>query len=147
MVVTPCARPSRPPRPCLLGAKVARIKTRGRRAARGFAMKIRGVPVRHVTEPTAPEQAFRFENGAVASTLVEFHERLADVPARTLDYHRTHFAPWVREVVRDEPLALRLESYGESGADAETLRDVLRDLVGARLRELAAGDAGPSSNR
>lgn len=103
-------------------------------------MKTRGLSIRHVTEPTSPEAAFRFETGATAASLAEFHARLAEVPAGTVAYHRSHFAPWVREVLRDEPLARRLEAYAESGAEPGTLRDILRDLVERRLRELASDD-------
>lgn len=109
-------------------------------------MKTRGVSVRHVTEPTPPELAFRFANGAVAASLAEFHARLGDLPADVVHHHREHYAAWVRDILRDEPLALRLEAYGSSGADAEALRDVLNDLVGKRLRDLQAQAASSSKS-
>lgn len=108
-------------------------------------MKIRGVPVRHVTDPAPAERVFRFANGATAASLREFHERLAEVSVETVGYHREHYAAWVRDVLGDEPLALRIETYAQTKPAPATLRDILRDLVGSRLDALLAAQADSSS--
>ncbi len=106
----------------------------------GARMKMQGVSLRHVTEPTSLEQAFRFHDGRTAHSLVEFHERLRESPAQLVDDHRDHFAMWVRGILLDVPLALRIESYAKMRPEPETLREILTDLVAGRIRDLKAAE-------
>lgn len=99
-------------------------------------MKMTPTATRHVSDPVSDEQAFRFQNGASARSLVEFRDAIAGSPAWVAWYHREHFVPWVRDVLGDEPLARRLEHYAEAGGEAELFRETLVDLAARRLDEL-----------
>lgn len=100
-------------------------------------MKIPSPPPQHVESPAPEALAFRFRTGEAARSLREFREALARVDAGTVAYHRAHFVPWLREVLRDDPLARRVESYAEEPRDAAVLREILLDLVDRRLAQLA----------
>lgn len=99
-------------------------------------MKIPTPPPRHVVDPTDEQHAFRFQSGETSRSLSDFHAHLASVPASVLWYHRSHFAPWLRHVLGDDPLARRVASFADEARDAEMLRELLRDLVAARLAQL-----------
>lgn len=101
-------------------------------------MKITPTAMRHVSDPVPDEQAFRFQNGAAARSLVEFRDALAASPTWLAWYHREHFVPWVRDVLGDAPLARRIEHYAETGGDPELFRETLRDLATRRIEELRA---------
>lgn len=84
------------------------------------------------------ERGFRFQHGALARSLPEFRDVLANAPAGVVSYHRGHFAAWVRDVLRDEPLARRLEHYATEAPDADVYRETVLELVARRCAELAA---------
>lgn len=106
-------------------------------------MKTAGLQVRHVSDPAPEEAAFRFSDGSRAASLEEFHARLQSAPADLVAHHRDHYEAWVRDIIRDEPLALRIGAYAEARPEPTTLRDILLDLVGRRLDDWRAA----SSNR
>lgn len=108
-----------------------------RRARSPEPMRTDGVPATHAFDPCAEEHAFRFATGARARSLDELARVLADVPLHAFDYHREHYWMWIRDVVRDEPLAERFRSYGASGMDGEELRRLFASLLERRLKELA----------
>lgn len=101
-------------------------------------MKVPSPPPRYVTEPAPEPLGFRFDTGATARSLAEFHERLREAPPQTVWYHRAHFVPWLREVVGDDPLARRVEAYAQDARDAQVLQEILADLVRARVEQLDA---------
>lgn len=107
-------------------------------------MKLPRSPPPHAFEPARDEQAFRFRSGASARSLAELEERLREAPPDVVAYHRQHFAPWLREVVGDEPLSRRFEALAEEGAAPDVLRDALCGLVRARLDELRRAGATPA---
>jgi len=98
-------------------------------------------------EPIPEAQGFRFQHGAVARSLEEFRAVVAQAPAEAVWYHREHFAPWLREVVRDLPLARRLESYAAAPPAPDVYREVVLDLVARRLEERARLSPGGSTQR
>lgn len=83
------------------------------------------------------ERGFRFQHGPVALNLREFRTALAQAPASVAFYHREHYAPWLREVVGDLPLARRIEAYVADPPAPEVYRELLVDLVARRCAELA----------
>lgn len=90
----------------------------------------------HARAPADDAQAFHFQNGDRARSLEELAAALARAPADVVAFHRAHFAPWLASIVGDEPLARRFEWYAHASLAPELLRETLRDLVDARLREL-----------
>lgn len=101
-------------------------------------MKVPHPPPRFVVEPTPEAQAFRFRSGALARSMTEFRDELGRIDGDTLWYHRSHFVPWLRDVLGDDPLARRVEGYATEARDAEVLREVLVDLVAKRAKQLQA---------
>ena len=93
---------------------------------------------RHARVPAAEEQAFVFQSGERARSLVELADALGRAPASVVSFHRDHFAAWLTNVVGDEPLARRFTYYARAAPEPDVLRETLRDLVAARLRELPA---------
>ena len=71
----------------------------------------------HALDACPPERAFRF-------------------------LHKDHYAPWLREVVGDAPLARRVEAFAASGAAASALQGVLAGLARTRLEELRRARGG-----
>lgn len=110
---------------------VERVARRGMRA-----MKIPSPPPRHVRDAAPDHLAFRFQSGEVARSLAEFGTHLRGAPATSVWFHREHFVPWLREVLGDDPLARRVEAYASDARDAEVLRELLVDLVDARVGQL-----------
>lgn len=100
-------------------------------------MKLPQPPPRHVQDPAPAEQAFFFRSGRSAASLADFARVLREESAATVHYHREHFAPWLRGVLGDDPLARRFESFVEVPDDA-TYRDLAASLAEARLAQLAA---------
>lgn len=90
-------------------------------------------PPRHVHEPAPEALAFRFQDGTSARSLAEFAQRLQAATPSTVWYHRDHFAPWLSDVVLDEPLARRVAYFAESAPDPEVFREIVLDLVAKRL--------------
>ena len=102
-------------------------------------MKIPSPPPRYAFDPCPAAQAFRFRDGASVRSLQELHERLrSSAVADLVAFHRGHFAPWLRDVVGDAPLARRVEDIAASGAVPDALQDALRGLCATRLQELGA---------
>lgn len=89
-------------------------------------------------DEVAPELAFRFQHGPEARSLAQMRDVLLGAPASVAWYHRGHYAAWVREVLRDDPLARRFEGYAEHAPDADVYREIVLELVERRLRELGA---------
>lgn len=83
--------------------------------------------------PVREELAFRFRHGPAARSLPEFHALLATAPPEAVHFHREHFAPWLRDVLGEAPLARRFEQYAEAGAEPGVLRETLVALVARRL--------------
>lgn len=80
---------------------------------------------------------FRFQHGPVARSLGEFRDILEAAPVQAVWYHREHYAAWLREVVRDLPLARRFEAYASTPPAPDVYRDLALSLVTRRLEELA----------
>lgn len=99
-----------------------------------------------MTDPAPVENAFRFNDGSSARSLEEFHARLGALSLDLVGYHRDHFEAWVREVIRDEPLALRIGDYARARPEPATFRDIVADLVSGRLEQWRAWTAS-SANR
>lgn len=88
------------------------------------------------TQTLVPEErGFRFQHGPVARSLEEFRAHLADAPAQAVFYHREHFAPWLREVLHELPLARRLEAYVAAPPAPDVYKEIVVDLVAKRLKE------------
>ena len=120
------------------GARLGTVLLISRERVRGAVrpMKVPSPPPRHVREPAPDPLGFRFRSGESARSLEEFEAALRRAPADALMFHREHFVPWLRDVVRDDPLARRVESYAQEARDGELLREILVDLVGRRLAQL-----------
>lgn len=80
--------------------------------------------------------AFRFQHGVLVRSLREFLDALRVAPVEVVWYHRGHYPAWVRDVLREEPLARRLEAYAESGPAPDVYRDIIADLVANRYAAL-----------
>jgi hypothetical protein len=96
---------------------------------------------------SVPEsQAFHFyleigkPTGQTAVSLTDFVEKLtaADVLSINFHYSRKDFQKWIREVLGDAELALRLERIGRVrlGISNEALRSEITRAVKVRLNEL-----------
>lgn len=83
-----------------------------------------------------PEQAFRLQNGATARSLEELEARLREAPAGVAWFHREHFGPWVRDILRDDGLARRLDAFA-STPDGDAYQDIVLGLLRARLSALS----------
>ncbi|MEA3201004.1 MAG: hypothetical protein QOE90_2432 [Thermoplasmata archaeon] len=95
------------------------------------------VPAPRFVREEAPEaQAFVLHDGRRARSLAQLVDVLAGSPAALAAYHREHFAPWLRDVVGDEPLARRFDFFARQGGDPDALRETLVALGRARVREL-----------
>jgi hypothetical protein len=100
----------------------------------------------HVPDPAprfarqdAPETAaFVMQDGQRVHSLAQLVETLQRASPGVAWYHRDHFVPWLREVLRDEPLARRFEHFARMGGDPEVLRETLLALARARLAELSS---------
>ncbi|HEV8359553.1 MAG TPA: hypothetical protein VGR28_03755 [Candidatus Thermoplasmatota archaeon] len=85
-------------------------------------------------DPCPEDRAFRFQHGARARSLDEFRTALRAAPAEAVQFHRTHFHPWVRDILRDPQLAERVRAEGERARDGEQLRRALDPLLEQALR-------------
>lgn len=99
-------------------------------------MKVPSPPPRHVRDPAPADLAFRFRDGGHAGSLVELCERLRSMADDDAWFHRDHLAPWIRGVLRDEPLALRVAAYAQEAPSPAVFRELVADLAAARLGEL-----------
>jgi len=91
---------------------------------------------RFAFSPASEDQAFRFQSGATARSLEEFAARVASEPDSVVWYHRSHFAPWVRDVVGDVPLSRRFEYYAQQAPAPDVFREIVATLSHQRLSEL-----------
>jgi len=80
--------------------------------------------------------------GETAVSLANFVEKLAAVDVKSVDFHypRKDFEKWIRNVVGDAELALRLDRIGKArvGIRGEALRNDIIRAVKVRLNELKA---------
>ena len=93
-------------------------------------------------------QGFRFylaidePTGETAVSLTEFVEKLETIEVQSVNFHypRKDFQKWIREVLGDAELALRLSKIGRIrlGIRGEALRSEILRTVQARLTELKA---------
>lgn len=95
-------------------------------------------------EPVAPELGFRFQHGPLARDLAEFRDVLSTAPSSVVFYHREHFAPWLRDVLREVALARRFEGYHSTPPAPDVYREIALELVARRLAE-GQGRPGPVS--
>jgi len=87
------------------------------------------------TDLVVPEErAFRFQHGPAARSLDEFRDIVAQAPPHVVHYHREHFAPWLREVLHELPLARRLEGYAASPPAPDVYKELVLDLVSRRVK-------------
>lgn len=89
-------------------------------------------------EPVPEERGFRFRHGPVARDLAQFCAILAAAPADVAFYHREHFAPWLRDVLHELPLARRLEAYAQAPPAPDVYREIVLDLASRRAAELGS---------
>ena len=98
---------------------------------------------------SVPEsQGFRFylainePTGETAVSLTKFVEKLETIEVQSVNFHypRKDFQKWIREVLGDAELALRLGKIGRIrlGIRGEALRSEILRTVQARLTELKA---------
>jgi hypothetical protein len=98
---------------------------------------------------SVPEsQGFRFylaidePTGETAVSLTEFVEKLETIEVQSVNFHypRKDFQKWIREVLGDAELALRLGKIGRIrlGIRGEALRSEILRTVKVRLTELKA---------
>lgn len=99
-------------------------------------MKLPEATARSPLEPVPEERAFFFQHGARAQSLAEFADALEAAVPEVVWFHRDHFAPWLREVVQDVPLARRFETYAAAGGDPGVYRETVARLVRRRVEEL-----------
>jgi hypothetical protein len=99
-------------------------------------VKVPRPPPAHARAPASEERAFRFQSGATARSLEEFARAVASEPAAVVNYHRHHYAPWLRDVVGDAPLARRVEAFAEESSAPDAFRDIVAALAQRRLEEL-----------
>lgn len=90
-------------------------------------------------QPCDPAVAFRFQDGRTARSLRELAEAIDASPLPVVDVHRTHFHHWIRDVVRDEPLAREVERLGAGALRGEAVRAALVRTVRDRIRALERG--------
>ncbi|MDX1547279.1 MAG: hypothetical protein R3247_09845, partial [Rhodothermales bacterium] len=112
-----------------------------------FQVARRVVPhVRHLHKylqaPLPPEKRFYFRGNQhgrrSAASLWEFREALAEVPARTLQYHleRRDFERWLKETLHDDELARRIRKIRRRAPEQEVLPGILTAAVAGRYDEL-----------
>lgn len=95
----------------------------------------------HAFAPAPEAQAFRFQSGSMARSLVELEARLSSEAAGVVWYHRDHFPPWLRDVVGDAPLSRRFAQFASELPEPEALRSILVGLARTRLAQL--GESKP----
>jgi hypothetical protein len=93
-------------------------------------------------------QGFRFylavdePTGETAVSLADFVDKLETIEVQSVNFHypRKDFQKWIREVLGDVELALRLGRIGRVrlGIRGEALRSEILRIVKARLTELKA---------
>ena len=78
--------------------------------------------------------------GEIAVNLADFVKKMESVDARSVNFHfpRKDFEKWIREVLGDAELALRLGRIGRirGGIQGETLRNEIIRTVKVRLNEI-----------
>ena len=78
--------------------------------------------------------------GKTAVSLADFVEKMETVDVKSVNFHfpRKDFEKWIREVIGDAELALRLGRIGRIhvSISGETLRNEIIRVVKARLNEL-----------
>ena len=78
--------------------------------------------------------------GESAVSLVDFVEKLASVEVQSVNFHypRKDFEKWIREVIEDAELALRLGRIGRMrmGIQGEALRNEMIRVVKVHLSEI-----------
>lgn len=84
------------------------------------------------------ERGFRFQHGALAQSLPEFRATIEHAPEGVVWYHRAHFAPWLRDILHELPLARRLEALAAAPPAPDVYRELVLDLTRKRLDELLA---------
>ncbi len=75
--------------------------------------------------------------GQFAQCLDDFAEKLKWAPSRSIEFHfkRGDFARWIRDVLGDETLAMRINEIDEANY-GESLRPIIQATVKERLAEL-----------
>lgn len=91
--------------------------------------------------PSGRQFYFRDEHGASygqAASLWEFREALHTLPLTSLSFHLTRgdFESWLRAVIRDDDLAVRIHKLLHAGLAGEELRVQLAEVVQERYAEL-----------
>ena len=86
--------------------------------------------MKFVTDPCPEDKAFRFKDGNRARSLDEFNRIVQHAPADVLQYHKTHFHYWLKDIVQDPQLAERVKHEGERARDGEQLRGSLTTILG-----------------
>lgn len=97
----------------------------------GCARLIPDVAVTELPE----ELGFRFQHGPLARSLSEFASAIAQAPTSVVYYHREHYVPWMRDVLHETKLARRLEGYAAAPPAPDVYREILVDLLRARLAD------------
>ena len=91
---------------------------------------------RYVRDASPEGIAFRFVDGSMARSLAQLVTALQHASVETAWYHREHLAPWLREVLHDEPLARRVEHFARAGLAPDVFRETVLALARSRLDEL-----------
>jgi len=92
------------------------------------------------------QQGFHFylaieePTGEIAVSLADFVNKIGTIDVRSVDFHfpRKDFEKWIRGVIGDAELALRIGRIGKIrlGIQGEALRNEIRRVVKVRLNEL-----------
>lgn len=94
-------------------------------------------------EPCPENEAFRFRDGRLARDLPSFRDVLRGEDVATVEFHRTHFQMWLRDVLHEERLAKEAESLGtDARISAETFRRDLLNATENRIVELTRNTSG-----
>jgi hypothetical protein len=103
-------------------------------------------PVSKILRSVPEQEGFHFylavgePTGKTAVSLADFVEKMESVDVRSVNFHYTRkdFEKWIREVLGDNELALRLGRIGRIrlGIQGEALRNEIIRTVKIRLNEL-----------
>ena len=97
----------------------------------------------YLLKPLSPQISFLFftdmdqYTGQFASSLIDFSEKLNNVPKKSLEFHfrRGDFSKWIGETLEDKVLEDRINNL-HSSLQGEKLRKSIQKIVKKRLDEL-----------